>query len=241
MNDQISANFPELDDFLKAFAMNISRAKQKGIIQDDFLTTTRCNYEYLTHSRIHALIAKAGFDLDYVVEIEAGFKIKQGGQPKTDVQLWKSDELMFLIEYESTNSSDSGIIWRDIQRYDMSRQNDLDKNYPKYWVVIYTLPNHSVRDWTSHDYNKRDYAFERMTRNPHKFYKSGFNDPSYLSKLEAPKCCPKIAEYPSISEYTESENWESRKIFLINLTVNGLEIDFPERFNKNYNFEATTE
>ena len=230
-------DFVELDQFLNAFAKSISSAKKKNIINDDFFMTTTCNRGYVAHSRIHALIVKTGFDLDYVVEVEAGFKPVQGNQFKADVQLWKSDELMFLIEYESTNSSDSRVIWGDLQKYVKSMSNDLGRSFPKYWLIIYTLPDQAVDDWSRWDFNESDYAFELLRENPHQFYKRGFEDPAYLCSLESPKGCPHIAEYPGISEFTQGKNWNSRKIFLINLTVKGLEIDFPKRFSKEYCFE----
>ncbi len=73
-----------------------------------------------------------------------------------------------------------------------------------------------------------------MINNPHKFYKKVFVNPQDSG-------IPKLMNHPGIYKYTENEDWNRRKIFLINLTVNGLEIDFPERFNKRYYLEATTE
>jgi hypothetical protein len=233
MKDTISANFPELDRFMKAFAKNMSLARQKGIILDDFLTTVKYNRESVSHSRIWALIVKTGSDLDYVIEIAAGFAPTEGRQFYPDVQMWNSDQLEFLIEYESTNSSDSRVIYSDLQHYDKSKQ-DSSKTFPRYWLVLYTLPNKSVKDWSRWDYNKSDYAFDLMVQSPHKFYKRGFKDPAYLSEYGEPKQCPNIAEYPGITNYTESEDWNTHRIFFINLTDNGLEIDFPERFTKEY-------
>ncbi len=235
MNDQFSADFVELDEFLRGFASNISWARQKGIIQDDFLMTTKRNYEYLTHARIHALIAKTGFDLDYVVEIEAGFRPRNANSFKSDVQLWKSNNLRFLIEYESTNSADGRILTKDLAHYVDSLTNNIDKDFPEYWLIIYTFPDSAVNssDWDA-GYPKRYWKYPMMINNPHKFYKKVFVNPQDSG-------IPKLMNHPGIYKYTENEDWNRRKIFLINLTVNGLEIDFPERFNKRYYLEATTE
>jgi hypothetical protein len=238
MNDQSSANFVELDEFLKAFAENISRALKQGHVQKGFLTTVAWNRQSIAHSRIHALIAKTGFDLGYVAEIEAGFTPAEGRQFKPDVQLWRSNDLAFLIEYESTNSSSSVVISKDLEHYRLSSRNELGKNFPEYWLIMYTFPDQAVQSWQSWDYDNRDSSFARMARNPHNFYKKGLRDPSFLSDLQPPKRCPEVAQYPGISKYTESRDWDNRKVFLINLTPNGLEIDFPERFSRKYDFAA---
>lgn len=238
MNDQFSADFVELDKFLRGFASNISWARQKESIQNDFLRTTRYNYENLTHARIQALIAKTGFDLDYTVEVEVGFKLfklPNANSFKSDVQLWKSNNLRFLIEYESTNSADGRILWKDMQHYEDSLANDIDENFPEYWLIMYTFPDSAVNssDWGAGDYPKRHWKYPMMINNPHKFYKKVFINPHDSG-------IPELMNHPGIYKYTEHEDWNRRKIFLINLAVNGLEIDFPERFNKRYCFEAPT-
>jgi len=124
-----------------------------------------------------------------------------------------------------------------LAHYAYSRTKEIGKDFPDYWLVIYTLPDHKVYDWSSQDYKKRYHAYEIMSQNPHDFYKRGFKDPAYLARLEAPDRRPNIAEYPGISEFTENENWNSRRIFLINLTIDGLELDFPERFNRRFDFK----
>jgi len=236
MNDQFSADFVELDKFLREFASNMSWARRKGIVRDEFFTTTKWNRENVAHSRINALVAKTGFDLDYEVEVETGFKPVHGNQFKVDVRLWKSGNLWFLIEYESTNSADGRILGDEVQHYEDSLANDIDKNFPEYWLIIYTFPDSAVNssDWNAGDYLKRDWKYLMMINNPHKFYKKVFINPQDSG-------IPRLKNHSGIHKYTENEDWNGRKIFLINLTVNGLEIDFPERFNKRYYLEATTE
>ena len=236
MNDRLSADFPELNEFLKTFARNVSWAREEGRIQDDFLTTTEWNSESVAHSRIHALIAKSGFDLDYVVEVEAGFKPKQGRQFKPDVQLWKSNDIRFLIEYESTNSADTRVLRKDLKHYVDSLANDMGKLFPEYWLIIYTFPDSAVNSskWHSWDYLKQDTKYKKMTDKPHQFYREVFKNPRHSG-------IPDVMNHLGICEYSENRKWNERKIFLINLTVNGLEIDFPERFNTKYPLQTRTE
>ncbi len=231
MNEQVTARFSDLDDFLKCFASNISWAKQKDIIQDEFLNTTHSNYDNMTHARIQALIIKTGFDLDYVVGTEVGFKPTAGAKFKADALFWKSDDLRFLIEYESTNSADRRILKKDLQHYVDSLENEISKKYPKYWLIIYTFPDFAVDscDWNSGDYYKNYHKYDIMRRNPHRFYKEGFRTPSKLGLR-------KLVNHPGISKFTNCDGWQMRKLFFINLTVKGLEIDFPEHFAKKYQF-----
>jgi len=116
----------------------------------------------------------------------------------------------------------------------LSRKNEIGKNFPEYWLVIYTLPNRRVDAWNSHDYNKSDPLYQLMRSNPHQFYRRALKDPRSFYN---PKRSPNIADYPGILEYTEKKDWIARKIFLINLSVDGLEIDFPEAFSHRFGFE----
>lgn len=71
-----------------------------------------------------------------------------------------------------------------------------------------------------------------LVRNPHEFYKRVLLNPDESGLSE-------ITSYPGISFLTRKETWYKKPLFLINLTVEGLEIDFPERFNKKYYFIQT--
>jgi hypothetical protein len=234
MNDPISANYVELDELLRSFLDNLLWALDDKFIVEEFFRTVEYNSQSVAHSRIHALLAKTGFDLNYMVEIESGL-----GRFRPDIKLWKNDEFIFLIEYESTNSSDSRVLSNDLPNYEKTKMKLPTDEMPKYWLIIYTLPDFAVEDWSRCDYNKSDYAFASVLKNPHRFYKKGFREPRLLCSPEPPKCCPDIADtakYPNVHHYTDAEDWSSNKIFLINLTIDGLEIVFPERFNKRYNF-----
>jgi len=231
MNGEFSRHFAKLDEFLVGLAKNMMWAIQNRIVLGEFLRTTKHNYQSIAHSRVHALIAKTGFDLGYIVEIESGFSPHDGRLFRPDVQLWKSNELLFLIEYESTNSSDSRLWTKDLHNYLSSQENPSDKNFPKYWLIIYTLPDQSVvrQDWHSWDYLKSTPEHGMLRRNPHEFYKRILVSPGKFGLTDG-------KSYPGILDLTDGKHWHQKPLFLINLTIDSLEIDFPQRFNKRYYF-----
>lgn len=161
------------------------------------------------------LIGKAGDSLGYVVEIDSGFTPSKGHQFRPDIQLWtKTPELQFLIEYEGTNSQDTRILWKDLQHY---RNSWGSKYFPQYWLIIYTFPDHpvdAIPPWL-----KLESVFDetRFKRNPHRFFTGLL--------------------YNEIQDYfNDSVEWGERKIFLINFTSDGLEVDFPQHLKKKHPF-----
>lgn len=231
MHEDDSGRFAKLNEFLDGLAKSMTWAKQNRIMLDEFLGTTKHNYQSIAHSRVHGLIAKTGFDLGYIVEIESGFKPNNRRLFRSDIQLWRSNELFFLIEYESTNSSDSRLWTKDLTNYISSQDNHSDADFPKYWLIIYTLPDQRVdkREWYSWDYRKSTQEHDILTRNPHEFYKEILVNPSKSSLIEG-------NNYPGILHLTDGEHWYQKPLFLINMTISGLEIDYPQRFNKTYHF-----
>lgn len=157
----------------------------------------------MLHSRVLAILGKSGFHLEYVVEVAPGFKpqpakgVKPDRQFKPDIQLCKkdrhslqpeSDIHSLLIEYESTNSSDLRILRKDLTHFKQSQNNE---PFPDYWLVIYTLPNKPVTEWTLWDFHSKfDPRAVEMKVNPHRYYKKLFEDPSGFDS-----CLPNIVDY----------------------------------------------
>lgn len=210
-------SFRELNQFLNKLCENLRQALEDGAIPRDWLSSNKGSSDYMLHSRVWGILAKTGFELDYIVEIDAGFRPDGLGQFKPDVQLWNSDNLRFLIEYESTNSSYSEVLLKDLQRYVDSGENEV---FPRYWLIVYTLPDHAIDPsaWRFWHIKKSDPLTGRIAENPHKYYKD------VLKKTRASK---------GIDDFGSSENGA---IILANLTEEGLEIDFPIRLNMKYPF-----
>jgi hypothetical protein len=83
--------------------------------------------------------------------------------------------------------------------------------------------------WTSWDHrNERlsDLDLVMMKGNPHEYYTSIFDDPSGYDDL-----------LPNIVQYTEANSdWDRRKVVMVNLTAQGMEIYYPVCPNKHYLF-----
>ena len=88
----------ELDTFLKTLADSLAKAIAGKVLPAKWLASDCGNQESWLHARVLAFMAKAGFDLDYVVEIESGFKPKDGRRFRPDLQRWKSNHHSFLVE-----------------------------------------------------------------------------------------------------------------------------------------------
>lgn len=212
--------------FMNTFTNNLSSTINRDIIPSKWLDSQEGSKERMLHGRMLWILAKTGDVLDYVVEIDTGFKYfiaDKTRQFRPDVQLWtKEPKLQFLIEYEGTNSQDSRILWKDLQHY----YDSTDCNYPpEYWLILYTFPDHpvdKVPQWLRQESTFDSFAERHFKRNPHHYFKSLLD-----TELSA-----------NIGRGLE---WDKRMIFLINLTSTGLEIDFPKQFNRKYYFEATTE
>lgn len=212
----------ELDELLTALCNNLSKALEHNMIPPEWLENQEGDVESMLHSRVWAVLAKTGFDLDYVVEVSSGFKPIDARQFRPDIQLWRSDKLVFLIEYESTNSSDSRVLWKDLKHYVDSAGNS---TFPDYWLVIYTLPDHRVDKWKSWDYRSTDPVVYQIRKNPHEYYKRFFEKPS-----------PDYQNLNVVENIDNNPNWEKRKIVFINLSNKSLEIDFPKTLRKKYSF-----
>jgi len=219
----------QLDKFLKILCKNLFSAIKMNIIPPEWLNEQKGAAESALHSRVWGMLAKTGFELGYVVEINAGFKPINSRQFLADIQLWKSNRLIFLIEYESTYASDLRILRKDLQHYVDSAGNS---NFPDYWLVIYTLPDHAVGIPKSPLHRLGNRSLWEIRGNPHKYYKKVFENPS----LRYSQPLPSVAEY-----IDNNRKWNNAKIFFVNLSEEGLEIDFPKRLNRKYLFGLTSE
>jgi hypothetical protein len=247
-NQMVSKTVPEpLREFLVAFARNLNQAMDETVIEEHWLRSREGGDQSRLHSRILGILAKTGFGLKkYTVAIEAGFRVGKSRSFRPDIQFWEKDKLRFLIEYESTNSSDSRILDRDLDYcyHALNAGRDQDVKLPDFWLIVYTLPHEQVGSWYHHDYpaRKKRAAYLKMAKNPHVFYKKAFENPASLKGTYRPKRWGKgirAQDCHSIQKCSTEASKTKREVFLINLTRSGLEIDFPKRLDKNeYRFKS---
>ena len=150
--------------------------------------------------------------------------------------MYKGVNLELLIEYQSTNGSDSRLITNNLYYYSRALEIDLNETgviLPKYWLVIYTLTDAPVEQaaWSSWDYNKSDREYQLMARSPHRFYKRVFENPQTILETKRGENWEYIPKYHNVNQLCESNDWQCMKLFFINLTTTGLEIDYPKTNN----------
>lgn len=192
---------PMADRILANLGDNIKDLIRIGVIASEHLETTNRNKSKETHSLIwgvlcHSVCQTVGKNC--VVAIEHGLKskgMKKGFTP--DISLWKVNgvkKLVGIMDYESTNSSDSRIIRRDFANYHRYIQTSRFFNIPEFWVIITTLPSNKVKmsDWHSWDLRRKRISrneYLKVLENPFQYWFPKYEDK--FNKLEEQrKKCP---------------------------------------------------
>jgi hypothetical protein len=188
----------------------IEEMKRDGIITVDSLETTNRNYMNETHSvivgKLFSVVDSRKGKIFNAAIPGHGLRTKEskGGKKFVpDITLWKwnreGKEIVGVIDYESTNSSDSRIVTRDFKNYQRFVENH--SQIPSFWLVITTLPQHPVdrSDWYSWDYRRgraSSSGYAKMIANPFDYwyaeYRTHFSElmptrkkcPLYLANLD---------------------------------------------------------
>ena len=195
-----------LKRIMRGVSRRIEALCKEGQFSRDYVEDIRYRKHRRLHSRMLGILSSVGHDLGYMVDIERGLKPNEGSAFNPDILLWKNNEPILLLEYESTNSSDYRVIEKDLANFKISAESLLeDCSLPRFWVVLTTLPDKSVTSWSNWEgYSAKEY--ERIKENPRKFYKRWF-----------------------IQEFSKVPNklFNRSKLFLFNLNERGIELVFP--------------
>ena len=191
---------PMVDGILTNFADRLKDLTRIDVITPEHLGTTNRNKLKETHSLIwgalcHSVCQTVGKNC--VVAIEHSLKSKgmeKGFTP--DISLWKFNgvkKLVGIMDYESTNSSDSRIIRRDFENYHRYIQTSLFFNIPEFWVIITTLPSMRVNksDWYSWDLRRRRISrneYLKMLENPFQYWVPKYEDKFNKLEKQRRKC-----------------------------------------------------
>lgn len=202
----------------------------KGLLRIKFLTSehlesTNRNKLNETHSLIWGILCcsiSQVFRGKCVAAI--GRSLKSESMRKRfipDISLWNLDhakKLIAIIDYESTNSSDSRIIRRNFSNYRQYVETSPDTNIPEFWIIITTLPSKraSKTNWCSWDSIRK-----RMSKD------------EYLKLLENPY------EYwfPKYSEAFDELGKHTQKcpLYVIDLSSTHLTLCLPKHKNSQWN------
>lgn len=155
----------------------------------------------ILHSRILGLLARINLEERWVVDIERGLKpsIPGRNQFKPDVIIWNpSGKMEVVIEYESINSSDLRVLWNDLENEFLKYipNPSEEDGIPSLWIIITTLKDGPVDDWSSWDWAKggdfyqRDRLWNSLLKSPLKFWRKRYI-PEFKKALKKTKnICP---------------------------------------------------
>ena len=188
-------------EILTSFANSLKDLVGIGVVTPEHLETTNRNKLNETHSLVWSILCHSMYRTvgkKYVVTVEHGLKPKGKGMRKfsPDISLWKVNgvkKLVGILDYESTNSSDSRIIRRDFENYRYYIQSPLIFNIPVFWIVITTLPSKKVgrSDWYSWDLRRKRITkneYLKMLENPFQYWFPQYTDKFSELEEQREKC-----------------------------------------------------
>jgi len=182
-----------VEEILISFADSLKDLVNIGVVTPEHFETTNRNRLSETHSLIWSILCHSVYQTvgkKYAVAVEHGLKPKDVRKFTPDISLWKVDgvkKLVGILDYESTNSSDSRIIRRDFENYSHYVQNPMFFNIPEFWVIVTTLPSKKVgkSDWYSWDLIRKRISrdeYLKLLENPFQYW-----FPKYADKFDGLK------------------------------------------------------
>jgi hypothetical protein len=113
-----------------------------------------------------------------------------------DISLWNhslTSRLVGVVDYESTNSSDSRIIRRNFENYRQHVQTSSHFNIPEFWIIITSLPSKKVSksDWYSWDLRRKRISgdeYLKLLENPFEYWVPKFSEGFSRLREQLEKC-----------------------------------------------------
>ena len=113
-----------------------------------------------------------------------------------DISLWNhshNSKLVGVVDYESTNSSDSRIIRRNFENYRQHVQTSSHSNIPEFWIIITSLPSKKVSksDWYSWDLIRKRISgdeYLKLLENPFEYWFPKFSEGFSQLREQLEKC-----------------------------------------------------
>jgi len=182
------------------FANSVKDLIKTGFITAEHLESTNRNKLNETHSLIwgalsHSVCLTLG--MNCTVAVNRSLKSESMKKRFTpDISLWNqshTSKLIGVIDYESTNSSDSRIIRRNFENYRQYIQTSSHSNIPEFWTIITSLPSRKVRksDWYSWDLIRKRISgdeYLKLLENPFVYWFPKFSEGFSQLKGQLEKC-----------------------------------------------------
>jgi hypothetical protein len=196
-----------VEKILSNFANNLRELIKDNFIIREQLESTNFNKLNQTHSILWCALSNSvclSVEKNNFVAINHSLKPENNkSRFSPDVSVWKDNNLKAIVgvvDYESTNSSDGRVIYRDFENYRHSVQ-DRSFNSLKFWVIITTLPSTKVcksADWFSWDLRRKDRSkteyniskteYLKILENPFEYWFPKFSDEFDKLQEERKKC-----------------------------------------------------
>lgn len=175
-----------LEQWLANVAGELNDLGRQGAFSRSWLTNGNWNKQSWLHSRIFGLMARA-VERPLIPHIE----VRWHQAFKADLTVDYRDQVISIIEYESTNSSDERLMAKDVTHYEKAIQFYIGYEehsgepywkLPEWWIIVSTLPNDPVKDWPWWPYYNEDMDYPpaikskaKRDKNPLKYYEAGLH------------------------------------------------------------------
>jgi hypothetical protein len=182
---------------LANFANSLKDLIKTGFITAEHLESTNRNKLNETHSLIWgALSHSVHLTLGTKCAVAINRSLKSESMKKRftpDISLWNHRKSVGIVDYESTNSSDSRIIGRNFENYRQHVQTSLHSNIPEFWIIITSLPSKKVSksDWYSWDLIRKRISGEeylKLLENPFEYWFPKFSEGFSQLREQLEKC-----------------------------------------------------
>ena len=188
-------------EILANFADNLKDLIKTGFITAEHLESTNRNKLNETHSLIWGALSHSvhlTLGMKCVVAINRSLKSESMKKRFTpDISLWSryhNSKLIGIVDYESTNSSDSRIIRRNFENYRQHVQTSSPSNIPEFWIIVTSLPSKKVSKsaWYSWDLIRKRISedeYLKLLENPFEYWFPKFSE-GYSQLREQLEKCP---------------------------------------------------
>jgi len=188
-------------EIMDVFADNLKDLLKIKILTSEHLESTSHNKLNETHSLIWGTLYSSISQLlgdKCVVAIGRSLRSESMRRRFTpDISLWSPNgtkTLIAIVDYESTNSSDSRIIRRNLKNYRQYVETSLDTNIPNFWIILTTLPSKKVSkaNWYSWDLRRKRMSkdeYLKLLENPYEYWLPKYSK-AFEELREHIKKCP---------------------------------------------------
>ena len=189
-----------IKEILTNFANSLEDLIKTGFITVEHLESTNRNKLNETHSLIWGALSNSVYltlGKKYAVAINRSLKSENMKKRFTpDVSLWNhnhTSKLIGVVDYESTNSSDSRIIRRNFENYRQYVRTSSHSCIPEFWIIVVSLPSKKVSksDWYSWDLRRKKISgdeYLKLLENPFEYWFPKFSEGFSQLREQFEKC-----------------------------------------------------